>query len=79
MTLDSNFDFDLRPVLTQLHHYMNRRTKGFYKIIDDNSGKEMIMKGKTCDSTSGGGLEMQHDIEVDDGNKINDKLYVEKS
>ena len=39
----------------------------------------MIMKGKACDSTSGGGLEMQHDIEVDDGNKINDKLYVEKS
>ncbi|KAL7251420.1 hypothetical protein ACSBR1_013288 [Camellia fascicularis] len=23
----------------------------------------MIMKGKACDSTSGGGLEMQHDIE----------------
>ncbi|KAI8025771.1 Codeine O-demethylase [Camellia lanceoleosa] len=66
--------------------------KNYYKIsptidkqaikfakIDDNSGKEMIMKGKACDSTSGGGLEMQHDIEIDDGNKINDKLYVEKS
>lgn len=47
--------------------------------IDDNCGKEMIMKGKACDLTSGGGLEMQHEIEVDEGNKETDKLYAEKS
>ncbi|GMP99285.1 hypothetical protein CsSME_00046813 [Camellia sinensis var. sinensis] len=46
--------------------------------IDDNSGKEMIMNDKACDSTSEG-LEMQHDIEVDERSKVNDKLYAEKS